>query len=104
ETRGLRALSGSVVAHAELHPDNLGALSDGFVGDLPGEFRAAENLHEVDRIGNGFQIGINALAQNLLSGEGRIDRDDAVALPLQIFHYEEGRAVPFLRRADLRDR
>src|SRR5688500_10000934 len=77
-----RSHRGRFVDNAELHPDRLYALSNRVVHDRPDILRAAENVDKVDRVGDGDQVGISALAEDL--GNRRVDRDDPVALALKV--------------------
>ena len=92
-----------VVAHAELHPDHLGADGDGIVDDGRHLVAGAEDIDHVDGLGNVAQAGIGHLAQQRLAGDAGIDRNDAIALALQIFHDEVARPIPVRRGADQRD-
>ena len=88
------------MAHAELHPDHVGADLDCFLGDRSGGLGIAEDIDHVDLEGNVLQGGIDRLPEDLLAGEAGVDRDDPVALALQVFRHEITRPGPFLAGPD----
>src|ERR1035437_6235437 len=73
---------GVFVDHAFLHPDHLRALANRRFHDLRHEFRAAENIHDIDGFGDGIQIRVTGFTQHLLLQ--RIHRNDAVAGALHV--------------------
>ena len=92
-----------VVADAELHPHHLGADRDRVIDDRADLVRRAEDVDQIDRLGDVAQRGVDGLAEQRLAGEAGVDRDDAVALALQVAHDEGARPVPVGRGADHRD-
>jgi len=70
------------VDHAILQPDRGSLDGDGLVDDRPHEFGAPKDVDDVDRLFHIAQGGESAFAQNLV--DVRIDRDDAIADPLQV--------------------
>ncbi len=101
---GLGDLRRLVVAHAELHPQDLRADRDR-LGDHAWRLgRCAEHVDHVDRVGDVAERGVDGLAEQCLTRDGRIDRDDAVAFALQVLHHEVARPVPVRRGADHGDR
>ena len=91
---------GLVMADAELHPHHLRADGDGIVDDRRHRLGIAEHVDHVDLVGNIAQAGVGRLAQQLLAGESRVHRDDAIALRLQVLHHEVAGPVPVGRDAD----
>src|SRR5215468_2914349 len=89
---GLRLGGGRVIAHAELHPDNLDAKfvlqADRLARDLQGRCRAAEDIDDVHRRWDVGKPREDRLAQDLLAGESRVYRDYAVAFAQKVLHGE----------------
>jgi hypothetical protein len=56
--------SGKFVGDAFLHPYGAGADLDGCVDDFRDEFRAAENVHDVDLIRDVFEAGVAFFAKD----------------------------------------
>ena len=73
----LRAGRGVLAGDAGLQPQRLGADRDGFVGDGRRVFRAAEDVDDVDALGDVDERRIRLLAENL--GLARVDGNDAIA-------------------------
>src|SRR5690348_3110448 len=89
-----------VVAHAELHPDHLGAFGDRFVG-YGGYFLAApEDVDHVDRLGNLGERVVDLLAEDLGHAGTRIDGYDAIAMRLEKRHHVVRRPVRALAGTD----
>ena len=89
-----------VVADAQLHPDDPGADGDG-VGDNAGRFLgSAKHVDHVDLVGDVAQRRVDLFPEQGLAGDGRIDRDHAIAFAPEILHDEVARPVPVRRRAD----
>jgi hypothetical protein len=85
ETGGAGAFGRRLVDDAELHPDGSRPDGDGLVDVRPRGVRAAEDVDDVDlrAVREGGQPRLAALAEDVLPGRVRIDRDDAVAAGLQ---------------------
>ena len=100
----LRRRRRRVVADAELHPHDLGADRDRVVDDRRRVSCRTEDVDHVDRLGDVAQRCVSLFAEQHLSGDAGVDRDDPVAFALQVFHHEVARPVPVRRGADHRDR
>ncbi len=83
---------GLVMTHAELQPEDLGADPDRIVDDRRRIGRLPENLDHVGRRRELVEAGQHRLAQDLLAGIARVDRDHPIAFGLQIEHRKVGRA------------
>ena len=82
---------GSLLAdHPELQPQALGTDRDRFLGNTRRCLRIAEHVHGIDRLCNIAQRWVRFLAEN--RGFARIDRDDIVAVDLQVAADEIARA------------
>src|SRR5207302_8436438 len=92
-----------VVADAELHPHHRRADRDRVLDDARRVLGRAEHIDHVDGIRDVAQRGVDLLAEQFLAGYARVDRDDPVAFPLQVFHDEIAWPVPVGRGADHRD-
>jgi len=74
--------AGGGIDDTELKPDGFGANGDRGVDDLENFFAAAENVHDVDGIGDVFEARIGFLAEHFpFVG---IDGNDAVADRLEV--------------------
>src|SRR5262245_38120586 len=95
-----------VVADAELHPDHFraGVERERLLDDRDRVLRRTEDVDHVDGLGNVRERGIGLAPEQLLPGEGRIDRDHAVPALEQILEGEITRAAGIGRNADHRDR
>ena len=92
---------GRFVLYAFLHPDGARAdLNCGF-DDFGNQFRATENIHDVDFFGNVFQAGVGFFAED--GGFVRVDGNDAVAGGLEILRHAKAGAKWFGREAYYRD-
>ena len=91
-----------VVADAELHPQHLRADGDRLARQRRHLAGLAEAVDDVDRLGDRGNARIAVLAQHL--GVAGIDRDDPVAVLLQVLGREVARPVPVGRQADHGDR
>ena len=89
-----------VVADAELHPHHRRADRDRVLDNAGRLGRRAEYVDHVDGLRNVAQRGVDPFAEQFLAGDPGVDRDHAVALPLQILHHEIARPVPVGRGAD----
>ena len=74
-----------LVDDAVLEPDGTGLDGDGVVHDRAHELRPSEDLDHVDGLRDVTQARIGALAEDLL--DVGIDRDDAIARPLQVVRH-----------------
>ena len=79
---GSSPCGGGLVDNAVLEPDGARRDGDGVVHDRAHELRSPKDVDDIDRLRDVTQAGIGALAQDLL--EIGIDRDDAIARPLQV--------------------
>src|ERR1700728_698291 len=61
QPRRLGAGGGLIMAHADLHPDRLGAEPDRLIDDRGGCIRLAENIDHIDRHGHIGEAGIAGL-------------------------------------------
>src|SRR3954447_22202128 len=104
EARVARPLRGGLVDHAELHPDGPRAERDRLVDVRAGGVRAAEDVDHVDGLGELGQARAARLAQALLAGGARVDRDDRVAAVLEQLGDAVAVAVPARGAADDRPR
>ena len=66
--------------------------------------RRAEHVDHVDLSGMSRERRVDGFAEQGLAGDGRIDRDHAIAFALQVLHHEVARPVPVRRGADHGDR
>jgi hypothetical protein len=82
ETSGTRFFCGSGVFDAELQPENFCADGHGGIGDGRNVFGAAEDIHDVNRLGNVLETGVGFLAED--GGFVGVDGNDAVAGGLQV--------------------
>ena len=82
EAGGTGFFGGGGVGDSLLEPEDSGADSDGGIGDGRDFIGAAEDVDDVNRIGDVFEAGIGFFAQDF--GFVGIDRDDAVAGGLEI--------------------
>src|ERR1035437_283898 len=98
EARFRGAPRGVFVDYAFLHPDHLRALANRRFHDLWHEFRAAENIHDIDGFGDGIQIRVTGLTQHLLLQ--RIHWNDAVARALHVLGHAITVAEALSRQAD----
>jgi hypothetical protein len=93
---------GGLVPDADLLPQALRADRDRFLGDRHDVFSAPEDIDDVDRDVDRRQRRVAAFAEDLVVA--RIDRNDPVAVLLQVLGGEVARPVPFGREADDGDR
>ena len=95
---GARLFGRRIVAQVQLHPDDARLLvqRQRFVDGLADHFAAAEDVDDVDGLRHVRQVGIDGLAEDLLAGIDRIDRDDVIAVLDQVAH--DGAAHPVARR------
>ena len=70
------------------------------VRDLRHLLRAPEDVHDVHGHGDGVEVRVDRLAQDRRVERARIDRDDPVALALEVAHHEVARPVPVRGGAD----
>src|SRR3546814_20950832 len=75
-----------MIDHAQLHPYGLCAGRDGGVHGLARRLRTAEDVHHVDSHAQLRQLAPDIFAVNMLSGDLRVDGDDAIAMVLQRLH------------------
>src|SRR5581483_12261931 len=73
-----------LVDHAQLHPDRIGADGDGVVHDRRHLGRAPEDVHDVDMRADLPQAGDDRPPQDVAAGVARIDREEVVALALEV--------------------
>src|SRR4029077_14075928 len=78
---------GCIVAHAELHPDDLGAGRDGLIRHAARRLGVAEDVYHIDRLGDVAERGVHALTLERRAGQIGIDRDHAIATALQEAHH-----------------
>src|SRR3546814_2056214 len=78
-----------MIDHAQLHPYGLCAGRDGGVHGLARRLRTAEDVHHVDSHAQLRQLAPDIFAVNMLSGDLRVDGDDAIAMVLQRLHRSE---------------
>ena len=90
------------VGNAELLPQATGADGHGFLCDRQHVFRTPKDVHQVDSVRNVGEAGITALTEHRI--EARVDRNDAIAMLLQIAGDLMARAVFLGRQAHYRDR
>ena len=76
---------GGFVHYPILHPDVAHPHLDGLIHHRGHQLRPPEHIHHIDGFGNGLQVGVAGFAQH--RGDDRVDRNDAVALALQILRY-----------------
>ena len=93
-----------MIDHAKLHPHRFGADRDRLIDDLAGVLGLAEDVDDVDRLADLGQLAPDKFAVDMLAGDLRIDRDDSIAVVLEIFHYAVGGPVGAVRGADHSDR
>ena len=92
-------------ADAELEPEDLGADPRPPTSAIAGtSSRPAEDVDDVDGHRDRLEVRVDRLAEDRRVERARVDRDDPVALALQVAHDEVARPVPVRRRADHRDR
>ena len=73
---------------------------DRLVDDRAGGFGVAEHVDHVDAARYLGEGGVTGLAEDLLAGGARVDRDHAVTLDLQVLHGEVAGPVPIGAGAD----
>ena len=103
QARLLRTLCCFVVANAQLEPEHPGSNSNSFIGNRWDILSFAEDIDDFDLLSCLFRLGqrgIDALAQYSLSGITRIDRNDIVALGLQVDRHEVTGAIGISGDAD----
>jgi hypothetical protein len=65
--------------------------------DLRDVLRPAEDVDDVDRDRDRFEVGIDGLAEDRRVEGPRVDRDHPEALALEVAHHEVARSVPARR-------
>src|SRR3954470_13324918 len=80
---GARPLGGRFVDHAELHPYGARADRDRLVDVRAGGIGAPEDVDDVDALAELGHARATRLAEDLLAGGPRVDRDDSVAALLE---------------------
>jgi hypothetical protein len=100
----LRTSRRAVVPDAELHPENPGADGGRGLRHLRDELGAAEDVHDVDRLGEVRQRGAHPLAVQFPTRDRRVHRQHATACPLQVGRHPEARTPGLVARADDGDR
>ena len=80
--------------NANLQPQIFGAYGNGLFCNGRAIIRPPKHIHHINSVGDIVEIGINLFAQQVLPRNAGIDRDDAIALFLQIFHHKIRRPVP----------
>ena len=91
---GVQETCRGIVVDAQLHPDHLGADSDGGIHDARHRLRLAEDVDHIDRLPDVGEVRHDGLAQDRLADRDRIDGDDPEALALEILHDEVAGPVP----------
>ena len=81
----------------QLRPNGLGPDRDCLVDNRRDLVGRAENIDQIDLVRNALQVRIDRFAQD--RSAARIDRDDAVALVLQIGGHEVAGLLPVRREA-----
>ena len=96
---------GRIVAHAELHPNDLRFWieSQRLIDNLSSGSRVAENIHHVDRLGNIRQTFEKRRAVKALAGKAGIDPQHMVPLREQKDENAVGRPCFLIRGTDHRD-
>lgn len=82
EASNARFFGGGRVRDALLEPEDLGVDRDGRIGDGRNAFGAAEDVDDVDGLGDVFEAGVGFLAQDF--GFVGVDGDDFVTGGLQV--------------------
>src|SRR5829696_854078 len=104
ETGVLGDGAGLGAGDAELEPEGAGAAGDRLAGHLGGVLGAAEDVDDVDRLGDLVEGGDHRDAEDLLLGALGVDPEQAVALVVEVPGDLVGRAVGVGREADHGDR
>jgi len=101
----MRVLGREVTGEATEVKRRIGVVPDGMLlfDRLTGRVAAAEYIDHVDCLADLGKTGVAALAMNRIASRKRIDRDRAVALPLQVPHDAVARPMRARAGADHRD-
>src|SRR5262249_43008776 len=84
--------------HAELEPQRAGSDLHGLMCNLGNRGGVAEDVDDIDVLGHVAQARVDALSEHTLLVRG--DRDDAIAVPLQVVADEVARAQLARRETD----